>query len=51
MELKLGDLAFCPNIFPNQLYDLRQIIYVCGLTTAMTIGKLLHVSESQFSHV
>lgn len=51
VELKLADLASCPNIFPDQLYDLRQLIYVCRLTTAMTIGTLLHVSMSQFPHV
>lgn len=51
MELKLEDLASCPNIFPNQLYDLGQIIYVCGLNTAKTIGMLLHVFMYQFPRV
>lgn len=44
VELELGDLTSRPNIFPNQLYDIRQVTQVCGLTITLTMGNLFHVS-------
>lgn len=44
VELELGVWLL------GQLYNLRQIISVCGLTRATIVGKLLHVTVPQFPH-